>query len=328
MFLLILLFNPFQELAVKQVKLDDVGFLLTLPADWQVKQGETSPFAGVARLPPRQGLLLVSRASIEEQGTHQVGLEPYLAEMERAFSTHEIVEQKKVILAGAIEGQVLAIRGTAKEITLRHLTYIFTCFEQNFTITFATDQAQYDKLEPIFKQIIGTLVLSGPPDMEQINKFLAAVSANPVDYKLLTEFLTAGIDINVAGEKRMSALFFATRGRKGLLVKWLLDNGADLKDERNNYGMLKMVASPPIRELFRLKLGEPARAEKKEKEGALKIQWTSTEAELFAGIWSARIDYVREALEKSADLTALEPNYKLHALALTRKLMVEFKELE
>jgi len=326
--LFLLLLNPVQELPQKQVKLEDIGFVLNLPGDWQVKIGETEPFAAVARLPPRQALLMVSRAGINEKGAHEVGLEPYLTEMSRAFNTHEVMERKTLTLADDINGIRLAIRGTAREIDLRHLTYIFTAYEQNFTVSFATEQKLYDQLEPVFEQIMATLVLSGPPNRELTNKFLAAVKAKPVDYKLLGKLLAAGADINAVGEKRMSALMYATLKRQGPLAKWLLENGADLKDERNNYSMLRVAAPPPIRALFKQKLGEPTVTEaKKTKEGALKIHWTSTEAELFAGIWSARLAYVKEALEKGADLTALEPNYKLAALALTHKLMQEFEEL-
>ena len=112
-------------------------------------------------------------------------------------------------------------------------------------------------------------------------------------------------------------------------MKWLLEHGADFDHPHNKPSLLKMAASPPI--IARLKQRQAGGAVTADKTGspkALEIVWTSTEKELFAGITSRRPEYVREALDKGVDLTALHANYRLPALALTRKLIEEFRDLD
>jgi len=196
-------------------------------------------------------------------------------------------------------------------------------------ITFATEDSRYEELEAEFKQIAAGLVFSGPENFTQTCAFLDQVGKAEVDYEALQRLLDQGADINGTGDKRATALVEAILSRRGPLVKWLLAHGADPDDPTNNMSLVSMAASPSIRELLRQHAGkgsEPVKPVEK-KPGALEIEWVSAEVELFAGIKDGRAEYVKEALEKGADLTAIEPNYQLAALPLARKIVAEFEEL-
>jgi len=313
----------------QRLEIPEIGFSLRFPSAWNVRNQGVEPLAAVAELPPRQAVAMIARSP---EGAKGLGVEDALAGIRKSFREHEVLQNEEVTLGPGLKGRLLAVRGQTPSVALRHITYLFTGFGERFSVSFATEEARYPALDETFREIMASLALTGPVNHAQTQNLLEAVAADPVDYEALERLAAEGADVNGVNIKGVSALQLAVLGRKGKLVKWLLDHGADLENPRNNPSLLNMIATPPIRALFKARqapdASEAAVKRSPPPAGGLEIQWTSPEAELFAGIKDGRIEYVRSALAKGVDLQALEPNYRLPPLALTRRLMDEFKALD
>jgi len=307
-----------------QIVFDDAGFRIELPADWNVRQPEVGPFAGVAELPPKQALAMIARIPSGKRSA-RAHIEEYIAGMKTGFEESKLLADKTITLENGMEAHMVHLQGANHGHTLRHLTYLVSGPGEHISITFATEEERFEDLLPIFSNVMRTLVFTGPPGYEKTWAFLKEIEAETPDQEKMKQLLANGADIDGLNEHGTTALFEALRKRDGQLVKWLLDEGLDPKDPRHNLGMTINVATPPIRTLIENHLGL---VKKKSNPKGLEIQWVSKEAELFAGIMSARPEYVRGALEKDVDLEALEPNYQLPALPLVRQLIREYEALD
>ena len=310
--------------STKVMVFEDAGFKLVFPAEWQVRTSDVGAHAGIAELPPRRALTMVTRIPTAGKTAGQL-IESYLQGMEDNFEEHELIANKKITLENGTRAHLVHLRGTNHDHALRHLTYLVSAPTEHISVTFATEDESFDELLPQFSSIMRTLVFTGPPDYEETWAFLRAIEKKPEDRAELERLLGEGADIDGVNERGVTAFFLALGHRDGHLVRWLFDKGLDLKDPRHNTEMVINLATPPIRRMIDHHLGVPPK--KHGKPVGLEIQWVSKEAELFAGIMDAREEYVRGAIEKGVDLGALEPTYQLAALPLTRKLIEEFEDL-
>ena len=304
------------------ITMEEVGLKLTFTSEWQTKTEGAAPFAAVAEFIPKKALAMIAREHQDPNEPLDQSKRELLDSLKHSFSEYSIISEETFTTPGGLETTVLAIELKARDMTLRHLTYLFSGFGERFSVTFATKADIYPELEPEFKKIMKTLELNGPK--EQDLEFVKVAMAKTTDYAALEKLLAQGANINAVNRKGHSMLTMAVVDRKGLLVKWLLDHGADLNHPRNNTSFMGVVASPPIRELLDRKLGQftPPRKPKD-----LTPEWRSPEAAVFFGINNIQLDYVKQGLEMGANLKALDDNYQLPPLAFTRQLMKEFEEL-
>lgn len=309
-----------------EIVLADVGFRFEVPTTWNLRQPGSGPFMAVAELPPKQALALLTRTPIGPDEPEGKGLDDLLAELPRAFSEYEVVTREHRQVTKDLYGDVVEVRGTARGLQLHHTTYLIEGFDVRFTLTFATEEQRHAELAPVFEGIAASLELNGPNPLNA--RFHELVKTDPHDFVRLQQTLDSGADVNAVDSDGLTALVAAVMSGDGLLTKWLLEHGADPSRPEKTASLLPVVATPPIHEL--LVRANPALSRKPRdgKPKALEIEWVSPEAQLFAGIKNARLEYVQEALETGADLEALEPGYRLPALALTRKLIEEFEQLE
>ncbi|MCP4659495.1 MAG: ankyrin repeat domain-containing protein [bacterium] len=223
-------------------------------------------------------------------------------------------------------GHVVEVRGTARGLVLYHTTYLIEGFSERFALTFATEDQRHAELAPVFESIAASLELIGPNPHSA--RFLALIKTDPQDLAQLRQLLESGADVNAVDSDGLNALAAAVMSGNGRLTKWLLEHGADPTQPGKMTSLLPLIASPPIRELLVQANPTITPAPPGGKPKAIEIQWVSPEAQLFAGIKNARPADVEEALKAGADLDALDPGYGLPALALTRKLIEEFEQLE
>jgi len=324
-FTLLLIFAlPGESPQTATMAFEDAGFKLEFPGDWKVRTSEVGAHAGIAELPPRRALTMVTRIPRAGKTAGQL-VDGYLEGMQNSFETHELLANKKVTLENGTEAHLVHLRGANHDHVLRHLTYLLSSPTEHISVTFATEEDKFEELLPQFSGIMRTLVFTGPPEYEQTWAFLRTIEEKPEDRAALKRALDEGADIDGVNEHGVTALFLALRKRDGHLIKWLLDQGIDPKDPRHNLEMTINLATPPIRTLIEQHLGIKPKA--RGNPVGLEIQWVSKEAELFAGIMEARAPFVHGAIEKGADLEALEPNYQLPALPLVRKLIEEYEDL-
>ncbi len=312
--------------STQKLVLADVGFSFEVPAAWNLQRPGAGPFAAIAELPPRQALALLTRTTIGPDEPVGKGVDDLLAELPRAFSQHEIISSERRQVTPDLSGHVVEVRGTARGRVLHHTTYLIEGFGERFALTFATEDQRHAELAPVFETIAAGLKLTGPdPDNA---RFLALIKTDPQDFAQLQQLLESGTDVNAVDGDGMNALATAVMSGNGRLTKWLLEHGADPTRPGKMTSLLPIIASPPIRELLRQANPAIPPVPREGKAKAPEIQWVSPEAQLFAGIKNARAADVEEALKAGADLDALEPGYGLPALALTRKLIEEFEQLE
>ncbi len=310
----------------QHLELADVGLRLVLPATWTLDQPESGPFVAVAQLPPRQALAMLTRTPVSPADSKTQGVDDLLAELPRSFDDYEVIASERRPVTPTYDGDVLEVRGTARGRTLRHTTYLVEGFGERFALTFATEDQRHAELASQFESIVASLELNGPNPHSA--RFLELVKSAPDEVAQLRQTLDAGAVIDATDSDGMTALAIAVFSNNGRLAKWLLEQGADPGQPEKLATMLPLIASPPIYELLRLRDPTVAAEPQSSDPVGLEIQWTSPEAQLFAGIKNARLADVEAALAAGADLTALEPRYQLSALELTRKLIVEFEQLE
>jgi hypothetical protein len=308
------------------VAVADLGFRMEMPPDWTVRP-EPAPLAGFAELPPRKAMVMVTRSPATFGVPEEDTVKQYLDGMRQSLDRMEVIENEKVALSEGLPARKIGLTGWRGELVLRHQTYLLSGFGERLMVTFATEESRYAQLAPTFDSVASAIVFQGPAHYEHTLAFLKEILRKDVDHARLEALLKQGADINAPGPDQRTALMEAIFARRGPLVKWLLEHGADPDHPKNNMSFTTLAASPAIRELLRQRAGKPAKTYKS-KPGGLEIEWTSVEAQLFAGIKSARIEYVREALAKGADLEALDRNYRLAPLPLVRRIIAEFQELE
>ncbi len=317
---LVLLFSPQQE---NILKLEGVGLEMVFPSGWEVKTDGVPPFLAVAQLPPRRAVVMIGKDRENPAEPLDQGKRDMLAGLKQTFSEHVVLKETPFKTDGGVKTEMVAIEGKARDMTLRHLTFLFSGFGDRYSITFAAKEDQYQELEPVFMGIVKTLALKGPKK-EDLDFLELAAAKNP-DYEKMKKLLEQGANANALNRKGHSSLTVAVVERRAPMVKWLLENGADLNHKDNSISFLRMVASPPILEYIDRKLGK---YEEKRKPINLTPEWTSPESAVFFGIHNNRIEYVEEGLKLGADLTALEDNYKLPPLEFTRQLMREYDVLD
>ncbi len=310
----------------QQLVLADVGLRLELPAPWQLQVPAQGPFAAVAQLPPKLALAMLTRTAIASTDSPTQGVDDLLAELPRSFDNYEVLTHERRSVTSTHDADVLEIRGTARGRTLRHTTFLLEGFGERFALTFATEEHQHAALASQFEHIAATLELVGP-NLHNA-RFLDLVKTAPDDLVRLQQTLNDGAEIDGTDSDGFTALTIAIFNRNGPLTKWLLQQGADPGKPEKLASMLPMIASPPIFELLRQRDPSVSARPRPSDPVGLEIQWVSPEAQLFAGITNARLADVEEALKAGADLSAVEPNYRLSALPLTRKLIEEFEQLE
>ncbi len=311
--------------AAQTMVLDDVGLILRWPAGWKVRQPAEGPLAAVAELPPRQALALLTRTPIAATDTANQGVEDLLAELPRVFETYEVIAEERRQITADLYADVIEVRGTARDRSLRHTSYLVKGFGERFALTFATEEHTHDAQASLFESIAASLELHGPNPHNA--HFLDLIKSDPGDVAALQQALDDGADIDALDGDGFTALATAVLSRNGPLVQWLLARGADPRKPDELATMLPLVATPPIYELLRQALPQEATPRQGQPSGASDIQWVSPEAQLLEGIKNARLADVEQALASGADLQALEPNYQLSALALSRKLIAEFEAL-
>ena len=314
----------------QQLLLADVGLHLQLPAEWNLQQPQEGPLAAIAERPPRQALALLTRTPIVDGDTAEKGVDDLLAELPRVFETYEVIANERRQITPELFGDVVEVRGTARGRTLRHTTYLVKGFGERFALTFATEDATHDGQASLFESIAASLRLDGPNPHSA--RFLELIKTDPGNHSALQQALDDGADINAIDSDGFTALAAAVLKRDGPLVQWLLTRDADPQRPERLAAMLPLVATPPIRVLLRQvgpqqEPSEDAGSPDGSPSPTADLQWVSPEAQLLEGIKNARLSDVEEALASGADLTALEPNYRLPALALTRKLIEEFEAL-
>ena len=311
---------------------EDVGLKLHFSPSWQVKTEGVGPLAVVAELAPNKALAVLARQTMVETESPEVAIKEALGSIENAYSEHVILKNDKAAFGKNIKGHVIMVRGSAKGMSLRNLTYLFWGFGERFSLTFTLKEEHFENLIPDLSAVANSLELLGPNPMT--TQFIDLVSAKETDYEAMEKLLQAGADINGVDARQLTALGRAVIARKGPLVKWLLAKGADPRKPESTARFLTLAATPPIRELLKNRLRE-LQPEKEKKlpsppksSDQLQIAWRSPEAQLFSGIKNGRIGYVREAVSNGADLQSTKNDYQLPALAFTRKLIEEFKELD
>jgi hypothetical protein len=316
------------------VHFEEVGLKIVFPENWQIRTEGIGPLAAVAELPPRKAIATLARQKMAEGESPQKAIEEALAGIRGSFVKHEILKNEKAAFGKNLKGHVIMVRGTARDLNLRGLTYLFRGFGERFTLNFSLKEEDFSALVPALAEVANSLELMGPNPLNM--KLIDLVQADETNYGAIEEVIAAGADINGVDANGFPVLGHAVFTRKGKLVKWLLENGADPRKPERVAGILPMAATPPIRELLKIHLlknkpvetrKEPALREKSSAQ-PLEVQWRSTETQLFTGIKNGRLDYVREAVEKGADLQSTENDYKLPALELARQLVREFEELD
>lgn len=312
--------------AAKTLRLADVGLTLKWPSDWRLRQPEEGPLAAVAELPPRQALALLTRTPMAERETPEQGVEDLLAELPRVFETYEVKNQERRQITADLFADVVEVQGTARGRTLRHTSYLVKGFGERFVLTFATEAHAHDQHASLFESIAASLELHGPNPHNA--RFLGLIKSDPENFAALQQALDDGADIDALDGDGFTALATAVLSRNGPLVKWLLAEGADPQKPDELASMLPLVATPPIYELLRHALPQAADPRPDQPSETADIQWVSPEAQLLEGIKNARLADVEQALASGADLEALEPNYQLPALALSRRLIAEFEALD
>ena len=309
----------------QQLVLADVGLRLQVPNVWKLHEPKDGPFAALGELPPKRALAMLTRSVIDPSDSKTQGLDDLLAELPRSFAQYEVISKDRRQVTPDLYGDVVEVRGTARGRTLRHTTYLFEGYGERFSLTFATEDLKHAELASQFASIAASLELRGPNPHSA--RFLELIKNAPRDLSQLRQALDSGADINAEDSDGFTALAAAIFSGNGLLVKWLLEQGADPGKPEKLASMLPLVASPPIYELL-LEADPSIPPTAPGKPEALEIEWVSAEAQLFVGIKQGRLADVEGALKAGADLEALEPTYRLDALALTRRLIEEFEQLD
>ncbi len=312
----------------QKMELPEVRFSLTFPEPWVVQPGPfREPLVCMAELPPRRGLVMVTR---RETGiaTQEALMRDFLGALGAQFETHEILENTKKDLTAEVRARRFHIKGAARGNALRNVTYMFTAFEQTYMITLSCKEESFAELLPVFTSVMKTMTFDGPAGYERTQKFLKALTADTIDYADLEAQLKEGANIDGRDMDRLTAMHLAVFKQDPKLVKWLLDHGAVPAIEEEN--LFRMAGTPAIVQLLkhykekRTGVKEPLRTLQAK---GMELVWTSPEAQLYKGIKEPIPAYVEEAIANGADLNKPDKAFDMAALPMIRWIIAELEEL-
>lgn len=302
-----------------KVEIPEAGMELQFPTGWRAKTEGVAPMAAVAEKMPRKGLTLIMLDRARSDVSRESILNSYINHMKQSLKGGEVVSQTSLTIEKH-EVNRIELKGTTEKGTLHHLSFLFTEMGWNVSVTFAAQADEFTALRKDADAIMATLRLKGRPGGEATEALHAAIRNDEYTFEKLNNLLEKGAVMNTTNDQGHSTLMQTVMRGDIKLVKWALDKGANPEGAGSDPTLMRLASTPAMRKLI-----WPDKPIVPQDAGKLKVSWASPEAQLWAGIEAARLDYIKEALQSGASLDKPSQRYHLSAMPMLEKIISEFQ---
>lgn len=301
------------------VKIPQAGMELQFPVGWRAKTEGVAPMAAVAEKMPRQGITFVMLDRNRPGVSRQSILDSYISHMKQTLKGGKVMSNTTLQIADH-EVNRIEVQGKTDTGTLHHLSFLFSEMGWNVSVTFAGQSDHFEALRKDADAIMQTLKLTGRPGGQATDDLHMAIRKNTYTLDSLEKLVARGADLHTTNVQGHSSLMLAVMRGDIKLVKWVLDKGVKPDGAGSNPTLIRLSSTPAMRKLI-----WPDKPIVPENAGKLEVSWISPEAQLWAGIEAARMDYIKDALKKGASLEKPSQRYQLPALPMIDKIIAEFK---